>query len=492
LDFIFARFKEVLLSVLPITAIVLILNFTLTPMEPHMLGRFLVGTVLVATGLTVFLLGVDIGIIPIGHFLGNSIAKSNKIWIVAFSGVFLGFFISIAEPDLHVLAAQVNSVTSGLISKNSIVLVVSIGIAVMISAGLMRIVFSLSLYKILVFLYTLIFVLALFSSPEFLSVSFDASGATTGALTVPFVLALSAGISSLKKDSIASEEDSFGLVAIASTGAIISVLAMGIFTKTDKIAGVPVLRNTSQGPILHPFINALPEAAFEIFFALLPVLLIFLIFHKVASGMSGRKVRKIMTGMIFTFCGLVLFLTGVNAGFMEVGSFIGRSLAVLDTKIYLLVTGFILGLVTILAEPAVHVLTNQIEEVTSGYVRKKAVIFSLSIGVGFAVILSILRITIPEIQLWHYLLPGYAVSLAMSYFAPKLFVGIAFDSGGVASGPMTVTFILSFIRGVAEATSGSDILTDGFGVVSMVALTPLLALQILGFVFKMKSNKVGL
>jgi len=255
---------------------------------------------------------------------------------------------------------------------------------------------------------------------------------------------------------------------------------------------VPVLRNTSQGPILHPFINALPEAAFEIFFALLPVLLIFLIFHKVASGMSGRKVRKIMTGMIFTFCGLVLFLTGVNAGFMEVGSFIGRSLAVLDTKN--LSPGYRIysGTCNNIGRTGRPCAYKSDRRSYKRICEKEGGYFSLSIGVGFAVILSILRITIPEIQLWHYLLPGYAVSLAMSYFAPKLFVGIAFDSGGVASGPMTVTFILSFIRGVAEATSGSDILTDGFGVVSMVALTPLLALQILGFVFKMKSNKVGL
>jgi hypothetical protein len=310
-------------------------------------------------------------------------------------------------------------------------------------------------------------------------------------LTVPFILALAAGISALKKDSIASEEDSFGLVAIASTGAIISVMAMSIFAKSGKITGVSDLRHASQISIIDPFINIIPTVACEIFIALLPVLLIFLIFQKITSGMSMKGVRKILTGLLFTFLGLVLFLTGVNAGFMEVGSFIGYGLASLDTKIYVLTTGFILGLVTILAEPAVHVLTNQIEEVTSGYVKKKAVMVSLAIGVGFAVVLSILRIMISEIQLWHYLLPGYMISVAMSYFVPKLFVGIAFDSGGVASGPMTATFILAFAQGVAQATSGADVLTDGFGVISMVALTPLIALQILGFIFKIKSKKGG-
>ena len=491
MDVIFTKFKEVLLSVIPIAAIVLILNFTLTPLEMPLFWRFIIGTVFVIIGLTVFLFGVDIGITPIGNFMGANIAKSNKIWVVALSGLFLGFFISIAEPDLHILAGQADSITSGLISKGSIVIVVSVGIALLISLGLVRIVFSLPLYKTLTFLYLIISILALFTSPEFLAISFDASGATTGALTVPFILALAAGISALKKDSIASEEDSFGLVAIASTGAIISVMAMSILAKSGKITGVSDLRHASQISIIDPFINIIPTVACEIFIALLPVLLIFLIFQKITSGMSMKGVRKILTGLLFTFLGLVLFLTGVNAGFMEVGSFIGYGLASLDTKIYVLTTGFILGLVTILAEPAVHVLTNQIEEVTSGYVKKKAVMVSLAIGVGFAVVLSILRIMISEIQLWHYLLPGYMISVAMSYFVPKLFVGIAFDSGGVASGPMTATFILAFAQGVAQATSGADVLTDGFGVISMVALTPLIALQILGFIFKIKSKKGG-
>ncbi len=492
MDVIFAKLKEVLSSVLPIAAIVLILNFTLAPLAMPLFWRFIIGTGLVIIGLTVFLFGVDIGITPIGNFMGASIAKTNRIFVVAFSGLFLGFFISIAEPDLHILAGQLDSVTAGLISKSSIVAVVSVGIATLISLGLIRIVFSIPLYKMLTFLYIIIFILALFTSPEFLAISFDASGATTGALTVPFILALAMGISALKKDSIASEEDSFGLVAIASTGAIISVMLMGIIAKAGGITGTLDLQKTVQNAVIAPFIKVIPKVSLEIFLALLPILLIFLIFQKASPGMSKKRMRKILIGILFTFAGLVLFLTGVNAGFMEVGSFIGYELASLDNKAYVLIIGFILGLVTILAEPAVHVLTNQIEEVTSGYVKKKAVMCSLSIGVGFAVALSILRITVLEIQLWHYLLPGYLISLVMSYFVPKLFVGIAFDSGGVASGPMTATFILAFAQGVAGATEGADVLTDGFGVISMVALTPLIALQVLGLIFKIKSKKGGL
>ena len=267
MDVIFAKLKEVLSSVLPIAAIVLILNFTLAPLAMPLFWRFIIGTGLVIIGLTVFLFGVDIGITPIGNFMGASIAKTNRIFVVAFSGLFLGFFISIAEPDLHILAGQLDSVTAGLISKSSIVAVVSVGIATLISLGLIRIVFSIPLYKMLTFLYIIIFILALFTSPEFLAISFDASGATTGALTVPFILALAIGISALKKDSIASEEDSFGLVAIASTGAVISVMLMGIIAKAGGITGTPDLHKTVQSSVIAPFIKVIPKVSVEIFLA---------------------------------------------------------------------------------------------------------------------------------------------------------------------------------------------------------------------------------
>lgn len=486
-----SKLVEVLYAVLPITAIVLILNFTLVHLDMTLIVRFIIGAILIIIGLSIFLFGVDLGITPIGQSMGASIAKSNKLWIVVIAGLALGFFISIAEPDLHILAGQVDLVTSGLISKSSLVVIVSIGIGALIAVGLARIVYNFPLYKLLSILYLLIFVLAIFTSPEFLAISFDASGATTGALTVPFILALALGVSTLKKDSKASEKDSFGLVAVASTGAIISVMIMNIIAKTDKISGSLEDSEVSSS-IIGPFLHKFPIIAFEIIIALLPILILFLIFQKISFKKTKKAVRKILMGLLFTFIGLVLFLVGVNAGFMDVGTAVGYSIASLDSKAYLVIVAFILGLVTILAEPAVHVLTHQIEDVTSGYVPRKTVMFSLSIGVGIAVALSILRILIPELQLWHYLLPGYMIAIAMTYFVPKLFVGIAFDSGGVASGPMTATFILAFIQGAAEAIEGANVLIDGFGMIAMVALTPLIALQVLGFVFKLKSKKGGL
>jgi len=491
LSFVFSKFREVLFSVLPITVLVLILNFTIAPIDAPLMIRFLIGVLFIILGLTIFLLGVDNGITPIGNIMGSSIARTNKVWIVVIAGSILGFFISVAEPDLHILAGQVDAVTSGLISRASIVSVVSAGIAIMLSIGLIRIVYNFPLYKLLSILYGIILLLALFTSPEFLAISFDASGATTGALTVPFILALATGVSKLKKDSKSSEKDSFGLVAIASTGSIISVIMMSIISKTDKITGELVQETTSTS-IIDPFIHELPKVAGEIILALLPILVLFLVFQKVTFKLSLKSVRKILFGVLFTFLGLVLFLVGVNAGFMDVGSAVGYRVASLDNKSYVVIIGFILGVVTILAEPAVYVLTHQIEDVTNGYVSRKVVMITLSIGVGIAVALSMVRILIPELQLWQYLLPGYIVSIAMMYLVPKLFVGIAFDSGGVASGPMTATFILAYAQGAAEAIEGANVLVDGFGMIAMVAMTPLIALQVLGFIFKIKSKKGGI
>ncbi|HLV09167.1 MAG TPA: DUF1538 domain-containing protein [Halanaerobiales bacterium] len=485
------RFKSVLFAVLPIIIIVLILNFTITPLEISLIIRFLIGSILIIFGLSIFLFGVNIGITPIGNLMGTALTRSNKLWVIALSGLILGFIISIAEPDLHILAGQVDSATSGLISSFSLVLIVSAGIAVMLTTGLIRILYNTPLYIILTILYSIIFILAIFTSSEFLAISFDASGATTGAMTVPFILALARGISSFKKDSKASEKDSFGLVAITSTGAIIAVMFLSIFTKIDRISADIEHGTFQTNSIIAPFVQNIPVTLRGVFLAILPLLLVFLVFQKNTFKLDKKIYRKILKGLLYTFLGLILFLVGVNAGFMEVGSVIGFCLASFENKTILIVIGFILGLVTILAEPAVYVLTQQIEDVTSGYVKRKLVLLALSLGIGLAVALSMLRIISTDIQLWHYLLPGYLLAIIMTYFTPKLFVGIAFDSGGVASGPMTATFILAFAQGAARATEGADVLIDGFGIIAMVALVPLITLQILGLIFKIKLEKGG-
>ncbi len=486
------KLKEVLSSVLPITLIVIILHFTLTPIDSTMMIRFLIGAVMIIIGLTIFLFGVDIGITPIGNEMGSSIVKSNKISIVIIAGFILGFVINIAEPDLHILAGQVDEVTSGMIAKMLLVVVVSVGIGVLVSFGLNRIVFNIPLHKSFTVIYIIIFILAIFSTPEFIAIAFDASGATTGALTVPFLLAIATGVAKLNKKSKASEEDSFGLVGLASSGAILVVLVLSIVSNPGPLTGTLENSGSITTGILDPFFEQFPSISFEILIALSPILIIFLIFQVISFKLSKKAVRKILFGISFAFVGLVIFLVGVNAGFMRVGTVVGSQLAVMDNKIWVILVAFVLGMVTILAEPAVYVLTHQVEDVTSGYVKRKVVMFSLAIGVALAVALSIVRILVPGMQLWHFLLPGYVIAIIMSYFVPTLFVGIAFDSGGVASGPMTATFILAFAQGVANATESANLMTDGFGVIAMVAMTPLIALQILGLLFKARSKKGGI
>ena len=483
------KLREVLVSVLPITFIVLLLNFTVSPIASNLIIRFLIGSVLIIFGLTVFLVGVDIGVTPFGSLIGTSLTKNNKLWIIAVSGLLLGFFVSIAEPGLLVLANQVALVTLGGISSSSIVIVVSVGLAVLVSLGFIRVVFNIPLYKILTAFYLLIFILALFTSPEFLAIAFDASGATTGVLAVPFILALSMGIAAMNKDSKSAEKDSFGLVSIASIGAIISVMILDILSKKNEYAESLEFNILHSDSIFEPFFKLMPDILKESFIAILPLLVIFLVFQRISFKLERRAYKRILIGFGYTFLGLAIFLIGVNAGFMELGSAIGYNLASFDNKWYVVIVGFVIGLVTILAEPAVHVLTYQIEEVTAGYVKRAAVLVPLSLGVGFAIALSVIRILIPGIQLWHYLLPGYIISIAMTYFVPKLFVGIAFDAGGVATGPMTATFILAYIQGVADAIEWASVMRDGFGMISMVALSPIITLQILGLLFKMKSKK---
>ncbi len=481
--------KEVLMAVLPMLLIVLILHFTITPLPLAVLFRFLIGIVLVLLGLTIFLVGVDIGITPIGNTMGESIAKSNKMWVVLIAGLVLGFIGTVAEPDLHILAGQVDEITNGAVGKFILIFVVSIGIAVMLAVGFWRIVRNVPLYRLLTIVYVIILGLGLFTSREFLAISFDASGATTGALTVPFMLALSIGVSHMKKDSKASEKDSFGLVAVASTGAVISVMLMSFFFKKQELS--EVVPKEIQNTVWEPFFSVFPTLLKETFIALLPIVVVFYGANYAFLHVKRRSLHRISAGLVFTFVGLVFFLVGVNGGLMDVGKSIGKQVASNYHPIVLLLVAFVLGFVAILAEPAVYVLTRQIETVTSGYVRKKVVFLFLSVGVGLAVVLSMLRILIPALQLWQILLPGYALAIALTYIVPKLFVGMAFDAGGVASGTMSATFILAFTQGSADAVEGADILADAFGMIGLVAMTPILALLLLGLLYKWKAGKKG-
>lgn len=488
MDILWKKLKEVSLSVLPITLLVLILKFTLVPIETEMFMRFLIGTLFVILGLGIFLFGTHIGIVPIGQLMGETIAKTNRVSIVGVLGFILGFLITVAEPDLQILASQVNLASGGIVPSSLILIVVSIGVGIMVSIGLLRILYGKPLNKIFTFFYFIIFILALNVSQEFLAISVDASGATTGAMTTPFILALGYGISQLKGGKT-SEEDSFGMVGLASTGPIFAIMIMSIVRNLSDIQGEVETFIPNNG-ILAPYLEIFPQILKESAFTLIPLIVLFLIFNRHRFKLHKRSKDAILKGLMYTFIGLSLFLIGVNAGFMEVGRVMGEGIASLHPA-FLPIIGFLLGMVIVLAEPAVYVLTEQVEEVTSGYIKKKVILATLSIGIAFAVSISMLRIMIPSLKLWHILLPGFALAAFLSYRVPPIFVGIAYDAGGVASGPMTATFVLAFAQGAANTISTANVLIDGFGVIAMVAMTPLVAIQLLGLMFKVRAKKEG-
>lgn len=496
MNIILQRFRETLVSVSPIILIVIALHLTLVPLSGQVLSVFFIGSGLIVFGLTLFIMGVDVGLTPIGNKLGSAVARSGKLWLVIAVGFVLGVIITVAEPSLIILANQIEFVTSSVISAWTIVAVVSLGIAVLLTVGLLRIVYAWGLKTVLVVLYGIILVISLISPPDFLPIAFDSSGATTGALAVPFILAIALGTSSMRRDSRKGEDDSFGLVGVASTGAIITVLLLGSFSNIGRLSsGSNALADLASKEFVggfSPFISAFGSQFTEVLVALTPILLVFIIANRASFKLSKIEFARIFVGLILSFIGLVLFLLGVNEGFMEVGKLVGAGLTSAGNTPVLVAVAFALGLVTILAEPAVLILTKQIEDSTSGYVKRSLVLITLAVGVGLAVALAVLRVLIPALQLWHILLPGYIIAVALTFFTPNLFIGIAFDSGGVASGPMTATFVLAFMQGIAGNTPGADIVLDGFGVISMVAMIPLIALQLLGVMFKIKTRKINL
>jgi len=488
LNILLNKLKEVSMTVFPITLLVLILHFTIVPIEGEMLIRFLIGALLVIIGLGIFLFGAHIGVLPIGHLMGETTAKTNRAYLVGLLGFLLGFLINVAEPDIQILARQVSLASGGLISFSSILIIVSIGVGIMVGVGLLRIVYEKPLNRIFTIVYFIIFLLGLNALEEFLAISVDASGATTGAMTTPFLLALGYGVSQLKGGKSA-EEDSFGLVGLASAGPIFAVMFMSIVKGITNVQGEAEAIVANVG-IISPYIRVFPQLMKETFFTILPLFILFVIFNMAKFKLNRKSKSIIYKGLLYTYIGLTLFLVGVNAGFMEVGRIMGEAIATYYPNI-LPIIGFALGMVVVLAEPAVYVLTQQVEEVTAGHIKRKVILVALSIGIAFAVSMSMLRIMIPSLKLWHFLLPGFALAIFLSYKVPPIFVGIAFDSGGVASGPMTATFVLAFAQGAANAIPTANVLIDGFGVIAMVAMTPLVALQILGLIFNMKARREG-
>lgn len=473
--------KDVTRTLLPVVILVLLLCFTLVDVESNVFTRFLVGSVMLLIGLSIFLWGVDLAMNPIGEHMSREIATSRTFLKLAILSFLLGFLITVAEPDMLVLGSQIEAASGGVMSASVIVYMVSIGVGVLISLGVFRLLGDMPLNRFMMITYGVIFILAIFVSEEFLAIAFDSSGATTGALTTPFILAISLGLSIIKGGRH-SEENAFGLVGIMSAGPILAVMLLSVLTGQKNIQSSEVEFIVSEG-VLGPIMDVLPTIFFESIIALLPITILFFIFNFTKFKLSEDELSRIIKGLLLTLVGLVLFLTAAASGFMDMGRIIGMELAGMN-KWLLIGIGFLMGLIVVLVEPAVHVLGQQIEEVTGGHIPLNLIRITLSIGVGLAIALSMVRIVVPEVKLWYFIIPGFAMAIVLSFVSEPVFVGIAYDAGGVASGPMTATFVLAFAQGAASVIESADVMIDGFGVIAMVAMAPVFSLMVLGTLFR--------
>lgn len=473
---------ESVVSVLPITAIVLLLSISIAPLSPAALILFLFGALLLVLGMGLFTMGVDMSMIPMGEGIGAQMSKAKRILIPLLACFVLGFLVTMAEPDLQVLAEQVPAIPNLVL-----LLTVSAGVGIFLVVAELRMLLKIPLSYTLLFFYSIIFILMIFTPDIFIPVSFDAGGVTTGPITVPFIMALGIGMASVRSDKNSSS-DSFGLIALCSLGPILSVLLLGVFYQPDDAVYVPVQLTelSSTRAAAAEFARALPVYMREVAVALIPIACLFFLFQLIFRRFHKHQIGRILLGMVYTYLGLVLFLTGVNVGFMPAGEYIGSSLASGSHKWILVPIGIVIGYFIVRAEPAVQVLTRQVEEVSNRSISQSSIQKSLSVGVAVSVGIAMLRIVTGISILW-FLIPGYAISLVLTFFVPQIYTGIAFDSGGVASGPMTATFLLPLAMGACEAVGG-NILTDAFGIVAMVAMTPLLTIQVLGLVGKLRSR----
>lgn len=477
------KILESLSAVLPITGIVLLLSVLLVPMELSTVVMFFAGAVLLVVGMGFFQLGAEMSMTPLGEGIGVQISKTRNILLIVLLGFSMGMIITISEPDLQVLAEQVPSIPNMVL-----ILTVAVGVGIFLAIAILRILFQINLSTILIALYMALIGLCLLVSPDFLAVAFDSGGVTTGPMTVPFIMAMGVGLASVRGDKNASS-DSFGLVALSSIGPVLAVLILGSFYRpgaaeyaSSKVEDVVTTRD-----LLIAFMRGMPPYVREVFISLLPVAAVFFIFQLVSRRYRRLQVRRILVGFGYTYAGLVLFLCGVNVGFAPVGSLLGNEIGAAGWRWLLVPIGMLIGYYIVKAEPAIQVLNHQVEGVTNGAVSASNMNRCLSIGVAVSVGLAMFRV-LTGMPIYWIVIPGYIIALVMSRFVPRMFVGIAFDSGGVASGPMTTTFLLPLSIGACNAVDG-NIMTDAFGVVALVALTPLIAVQIMGVQYQITLNK---
>ncbi len=479
------KFKEAAASVLPITLIVAVMCLFFIPVTPDLMLAFVIGAALLIVGMALFTLGSDVSMSQIGSHIGAKLTRTKNLRLILTVSLLLGIAITVSEPDLQVLAANVPNI-------NTLVLIitVAIGVGLFLLLSMVRILFAIPMKWLLIALYSFIFLLSTFTDPNYLAVAFDSGGVTTGPMTVPFIMALGVGVASIRSDGNA-QTDSFGLVALCSVGPILAVLLLSfVYKDAPESAAASIINNYSDTVALgHGYIEALPHYLLEVIIALLPIVIFFLIFQVAALKLRRIPFMRIVLGLIITLAGLVLFLTGVNVGFSSLGYILGEKLAAPKLNFLLVPIAMVMGWFIINAEPAVHTLNKQVEELSAGAISAKAMSISLSIAVAAANGLAMVRV-LTGVNIMWILVPGYAIALVLTLFVPQTFTAIAFDSGGVASGPLTATFMLPFAMGACSALGGS-IMTDAFGLVAMVAMMPLITVQIMGLIYVLKTRRAA-
>lgn len=453
-------------------------------MEIGTLALFLTGAVMLIVGMGFFQLGAEMAMTPLGQGVGGRLMKGSRLVLIMLVSFVMGVIITIAEPDLQVLANQVAS-----IPNQVLIWTVAVGVGIFLVIAVLRVFFHVSLSNMLMIFYILLFALSFFSPDSFTAVAFDSGGVTTGPMTVPFIMALGVGLSASRSDRDGAS-DSFGLVALCSIGPIMMVLLLGIFYNPSEATydAAEIIGVVTTVDVMKQFMIELPQYAKEVVISIVPVAGVFLIFQLFTRSYHIKQVLRMVIGFVYTILGLVLFLTGVNVGFAPVGNFLGSGLAGSSYKWLLVPIGVVIGYYIVKAEPAVQVLNKQVEDLTSGTISRKMMNTALSAGVACAVALSMVRV-LTGVNIYWIIIPGYIISLVLSRIVPPVFVGIAFDSGGVASGPMTSTFLLPLAMGSCTAVGG-NVVTDAFGVVALVAMAPLIAIQIMGLIYVHKSKAV--
>lgn len=476
------KLKEAAASVLPVTAIVAVLCLALVRVDVGLMLSFLLGSGLLILGMGLFTLGAELSMSRIGNLIGAKMTKSRKLWFILAVSFLLGVAITMAEPDLQVLATNVPA-----IDKTVLIVTVSVGVGLFLMLCMVRILFSVSLRLLLIVFYALLFLGAFLSDAGFLSVAFDSGGVTTGPMTVPFIMALGVGVASIRSDENA-KADSFSLVALCSIGPVMAVMLLGAIYPTDTQADVNMVIGGFETTVElgGAYLRSLPTYMLEVAMALLPIFVFFLLFQVFSLRLRRLPLTKIVMGVGYTFLGLVLFLTGVNVGFSPLGYVLGKELVTSGLSALLIPLAMLMGWFIIDAEPAVHILNKQVEELTSGAISAKAMGLSLSVAVALANGLAMVRV-LTGLPILYFLLPGYAVALGLSFFVPRTFTAIAFDSGGVASGPLTATFMLPLAMGACTALGG-NVMTDAFGLVALVAMMPLITVQVMGGIYVLKSR----